>query len=454
MLMDKGGRWRPKPLAQAREHLDLSAVPLVVREERGLILSQQLVKILRNASWQDNERQLDPSVDRVWVYRQPSGYGIAMQRQADGRWLVSADSVTAIPEMTRVLEEKGRILRPRYAALDFTFAGLDGQQWLGLAVLPLLAYLAGLAVALLAGWGLKVLVQRRHIEQVLNRHPVARPLGWFVSCLIFWLGVPSIGLPDRLLMVLVVLVKILAVLFLLVTLFRLIDSASEYAERYTARSVTKYDDMLVPLARRTLKISVAVIGVLTLAQNLSIEVWSIFAGFSIVGAMVALAGQDMVKNIFGSITIFLDQPFRVGDTVKVEGIEGTILEVGFRSTKLLSPSGSTITLPNARLLTAAVDNRGVSTSSRRFSQRIRLAWATPPEKLEQFLAHCRELIAHTPAIAEEGVEVRLDAVNGSALELAVGFTWAVPNLAAEQRERHDFLAKLHRSAAELGVALA
>ena len=101
-------------------------------------------------------------------------------------------------------------------------------------------------------------------------------------------------------MILTVVVKVTICLSLVVAAFRASDAISIYAAKFTAGTSTKFDDMLIPLIRRTVKTLVAIIGLLFMAQNLDIQVWSLFAGFSIFGAMVALAGQDMVKNFFGS----------------------------------------------------------------------------------------------------------------------------------------------------------
>jgi MscS family membrane protein len=456
LLMQEGSPLKPKPWNQARAHLDLSAVPTVVREERGVLLSHQLYKILEAAPLDLDNLRVEAGETQAVVYRQPSGHAIAMQKQLDGRWLISADTVAAIPDMFGVLEDKGRIQVRHIAALDFHFLGLSGEQWLGLLLLPVISYLLGLLFALILKLLTGRLVGRLRLRESIHRSSALKPLGWVVTTFAFWAGLPGLALPNALLVVLTVLVKVAASLALVITAFRFTDALSDYASTFSARSATRFDDMLIPLARRSMKVLLAVLGILFLAQNLSIEVWSLFAGFSIFGAMVALAGQDMVKNIFGSLTIFLDKPFRVGDFIKVEGIEGFIEDVGFRSTRMRSLKGSTITLPNSRLITAAVDNLGAEafTPYKQYSKRLHLPWSTPPERLEAFCEGVRELVRRHPYTRKDLFEVWLNDLSEDALELLIEVMWTVPDASTELRERHRFLVDLHRLAGQLEIRFA
>ena len=102
---------------------------------------------------------------------------------------------------------------------------------------------------------------------------------------------------------------------------------------------------------------------------MNLPITSLLTGVGIGGLAVALAAQDTVKNVFGSFTVILDQPFDVGDWVVVEGIEGVVAEVGFRSTKILTFYNSIVTLPNSNLINASVDNYGAR-EFRRWSTRL------------------------------------------------------------------------------------
>lgn len=451
-LMGEGGTLRSGAVTQALTHLDLSAIPTVVREEEGVPLARRLFRILQASEL--NLSRLDSGLNkkRVTVYQQPEGHAVVMERRSDGRWLVSSETIAVIPAMHQVLTDKGRIQVQRIEALNFAFLGLDGEQWAGLVLLPLIGYLLGALFTLLTNLLSRRLLQHVPFGEEMTRREVMRPLGWAVSAFVVWVGLPELALPSALLMILIVLVKISAALALIRAAFRLSDAVSDYASTVSSRTESKFDDMLIPLARRIAKVFVAFLGLLFLAQNLNIEVWSLFAGFSIFGAMVALAGQDMVKNVFGSITVFTDRPFRVGDYVKVEGTEGVVEDVGFRSTRMRSPSGSVITFPNSRLLTAAVDNQGVK-PYRVWTRRLQVPWNTPPDKLEAFCEGVRELVRRHPYTSQHSYQVWVHDLTDFATEILVEVFWLVPDRSTELREKHRFLIDVLRLASDLEIEL-
>jgi MscS family membrane protein len=450
-VMRAAGPLRLDLYVVGRRHLDLSEIPAVVREERGIALAQQLYEILDSSEL--NRLEVTAGQNEVTVYRQPSGDGVVLERQPDNRWLFSRETVRSIPRMRAALATKGRITTgPGLTLNGKSLRPRETVALVGLG-LPLLSYLAGCALV----FGLRVSVGRFFI----HRYDVPlqavkaslRPLGWLMASLVFWIGLCLIPLPSGLLLVLIGLIKVTATLSAVTAAFRISDAASHYVRLLTSRTATGFDDMLVPLARRCFKVLVGTLGVLFLAQNLDIEVWSLFAGFSIFGAMVALAGQDTVKNFFGSLTVLGDRPFGVGDWVVVEGVEGIVEDVGFRSTRIRTFYDSVITLPNSRLITASVDNYG-RRKYRRYTTRLAVRWSTSPQALESFCEGVRELVRRHPHTRKDNFQVWVNDVSSYAIEILVYIFFAAPDWGSELRERHRFLIDVHRLAARLGVELA
>ena len=117
----------------------------------------------------------------------------------------------------------------------------------------------------------------------------------------------------------------------------------------------------------------------------------ILTGLGIGGLAFALAAKDTLSNLFGSLTVLIDKPFRIGDWVNIGGIEGIIEEVGLRSTRIRTFYDSLITVPNGTLTNVHVDNYG-QRRSRRLNTKIGVQYDTPPERLEAFCEGIRELI--------------------------------------------------------------
>ena len=125
---------------------------------------------------------------------------------------------------------------------------------------------------------------------------------------------------------------------------------------------------------------VTVVGLVFLASVLRINVTSLLAGLGIGTLAFGLAAQDSVKNLFGSLTVIFDRPFHVGQWVKIGSHEGTVEEVGFRSTRIRTFYNSQVTLPNSRLTTAIVDNMG-RRRYRRIKTMLSLQYDTKPEQM-------------------------------------------------------------------------
>lgn len=444
---------RPDQYLIASRFLDLSKLPNVGRNERGIKLSQQLYWIMQSTDLDLSKLEEYQDTKSVTIYKQPSGDTVELVKQEDGRWLFSDSTVHAIPRMYEVLSEKGKIETWYIERLNFDVLGLNANLWLALMLLPFLAYLLGSFVVMLLRIPLGPRVLKK-IEISNDRQKLLlKPIGWIAASVFAWLGLSLLDIPPGLLVVLTVIVKVVATISVVTAFFRISDVASIYLSRVTENTSTKIDDMLIPLVRRSLKTIVAIVGILFLAQNLNIEVWSLFAGFSIFGAMVALAGQDMVKNFFGSITVLADQPFAVGDWIVVGTIEGVVEDVGFRSTRVRTFYDSVISLPNSQLITASVDNYG-RRNFRRYSKKLSVCRYTSPEKLEAFCEGIRELVRKHPYTRKDSYQVWVNDVNDYAIQILVYVFFSTPDWNTELREKHRFLIDLHRLAGELEVEFA
>lgn len=180
--------------------------------------------------------------------------------------------------------------------------------------------------------------------------------------------------------------------------WNLVELAEHLARRVTARTRSPLDDQLVPLLRKTLRVVLVVMVALFIAENVfNADVTSFLAGLGIAGLAVSLAAQDSIKNFFGSITIFVDQPFNVGDRVTMSGFEGTVEEIGFRSTKLRTLTGNVVTIPNSKIVDSSVENVARRPNIRRMFV-LNVTYDTPPEKVRQAVQIVKDVLAE-PQVA-------------------------------------------------------
>ena len=170
------------------------------------------------------------------------------------------------------------------------------------------------------------------IDKAASR--IARPIGGLAMAGVFFTAGPWLQLSVRVSQVMRVATGALAAYSVAWLVYRMIDVLTDWLEVKAEATDSKLDDQLVPLLRKTLKVFTAVIGAIFVLQNLSVDVGSLLAGLGLGGLAFALAARDTVANFFGSLVVFIDKPFQIGDWVVIDGVEGVVAEVGFRTTRV------------------------------------------------------------------------------------------------------------------------
>ena len=135
-------------------------------------------------------------------------------------------------------------------------------------------------------------------------------------------------------------------------------------------------------------------------NNAGYDVGALLAGVGIGGIAMAMAAKDFVANIFGGITVFIDKPFRVGDRVKVSGIDGTVTEIGIRSTRIRTLQGRTVTIPNNQFTNTVVENV-TAEPSRKVSVQLGLTYDATPEDIQKALDILKGIVDNHPHTEED-----------------------------------------------------
>lgn len=235
--------------------------------------------------------------------------------------------------------------------------------------------------------------------------------------------------------------------------YNLADVFAKYMTVITAKTENTLDDQLVPLIRKTLRFFIVVMGVILILQNNGYNVASLIAGLGIGGLAVALAAKDTLANFFGSITIFVDKPFRIGDWIKVGGVEGTVEEVGFRTTRVRTFYNSLISVPNSNIATTDIDNLGMR-KYRRFRTMLNLTYSTTPQQMEAFVEGIKAIVKSNKHFRQDYYEVHFNAMGAHSLDVLVYVFFDVPDWSTELQQRHNFLLEILRLAQEVGVEFA
>ena len=330
-------------------------------------------------------------------------------------WKLSAASVAAIPDLY-ARYGYGLLGKVLPSVLNETeFLDIQLRQWLALPIFVGLGYGLGLLVTSLGLWLLRR--WRRELASVLSTFVVG-PVRLLILVLFLFIGhrqfQPSL-IVSRLLDSLEQIVLILALAWMVL---RILESVEETARNHAVRRGRTTLLPLLPVLRKSAKIFIATFAGLAVVHSFGVNVITVLAGLGIGGIAVALAAQKTLENFIGSITLYADQPVRVGEVCRFGGTLGTVEEVGLRSTRLRTPDRTIVTIPNAELSNLQIEN---------FARRDRfwyhptlgLRYETTPDQLRYVLVEVRQLLYAHPKVDSASARVRFVRFGSSSLDLEV-----------------------------------
>ncbi|MCF6183434.1 MAG: mechanosensitive ion channel family protein [Bacteroidales bacterium] len=164
---------------------------------------------------------------------------------------------------------------------------------------------------------------------------------------------------------------------------RLVDSILvEYLSPLVKKTKGSLDDQLMPIVRKSLKALIWAMAIVIGLNNAGYDVGALLAGLGLGGLAFAMAAKDSVANLFGGVTVFMDKPFKIGDRIVIDGYDGTVFDMGLRSTKLRTLAGRTVTIPNKNFTEKYIENIS-SEPSRKMNITLGLNYETTPDDIKK-----------------------------------------------------------------------
>lgn len=429
------------------EKTELATELKKVLDARGLLVVYE--NIPNNADYADslsglNQYILFNSLPEVYLVRQ------------NGKWVFSEATINQIPDLYQATFS-GII-----EALIDELPGWTKNEWFGIEIWQYL----GVFLWLLIGF-----ILRRIFEFVLDNYirrvtqktkftwdddlldGIERPTGFIFLIAFFYLTYTNLQLSVQVNLYLSKILEVAVSIGFVWLFYNLADVFAKYLMVVTSKTGNKLDDQLVPLVRKTLRFFIVTMGVILILQNNGYNVASLIAGLGIGGLAVALAAKDTLANFFGSITIFADRPFRIGDWIKVGNVEGVVEEVGFRTTRVRTFYNSLVSVPNSNIATTDIDNYGLR-QYRRLKTVLNLTYSTTPEQMEAFVEGLKATVKANKHFRQDFYEIHFNSFGAHSLDVLVYVFFDVPDWSTELQQRHNFLLEILRLAHELGVEFA
>ena len=241
------------------------------------------------------------------------------------------------------------------------------------------------------------------------------------------------------------LVYLQTVAFAIVTLWFFLNAFNTVIDHL--HESAKKRDMSVaafmPWIKKALITLILIFGTLMVAQRLGADVKAFLAGLGIGGLAFALAAQDTLANMLGSVVVAVDQPFRVGEYVQIGAHQGTVEEIGLRSTRLRTPQRTMMAIPNKTVANEAVNNFSRMTQ-RRIDQTIGLTYGSKAAQVEGILLDIRAFLKNDAAVHQDFIAVNFLNYSACALDIHIVYFTADPDIrkSFDTRERIN-LAIMH-----------
>ncbi|WP_343328953.1 mechanosensitive ion channel family protein [Polaribacter staleyi] len=334
---------------------------------------------------------------------------------------------------------------------------LELWQIVGLLIMLALGYLIFLIVKRLAFF---ILLKLQHqitkntnleVNKVIKK--LAHPISLLVTLTFVDKVFPSLqfGLTTNTWVFLIL--NIAETVFWIYVFLKLVQVVMRIYAEFTERTHGRLDDQLVPILHSFLTGLVIVVGIFKLLVLFGVDTTTMLAGATIGGLAFALASQDTVKNLIGTIMIFLDKPFHIEDWIEAGEVVGTVERVGFRSTQVRAADTSIYQIPNSKLSELVINNKGLRLF-RRYNTNLGLRYDTPPELIEAFVKGVREIIIAHPETRSDSYNVEFTGFGDSALLIMVNVYFKSLAWGVEQSSKHRLHIAIVKLAKELGVDFA
>lgn len=413
----------------AAEYLDLRNLRGKATDLTGVQLARRLSVIVKRAVWVDVDELVDHPAGREGeglpdyrdsigvVLDDGQGLRLLMQKvpRGDGVyiWKVSNATVSLIPRLYKEYGYPEIVENVRRILPNVVFLGYELFKW---AILLLVAVAAYVLVLLLA------LIIRRLVgdQGSVSRRRVFRflvvPFGIWLTIIAAnstatWLGRGEAA--EQL--------RQVSPLSILITVWVMFAAINLLRDIYTTRLQNAGRPgalVLLEPAGNALKVLIIAVAILVYLDKLGINITTVLAGLGVGGIAVALALQKPLEDVFGAITLYAQQPIKVGDFCRIGNTVGTIESIGLRTTHIRTLKNTLIAAPNAKVASEPIDN--ISARQRiLYWPKLRLGYDTTPAQIRQILEGIRNLLANHERVSQEDYRVQFKEIGEDALLIEV-----------------------------------
>jgi len=236
--------------------------------------------------------------------------------------------------------------------------------------------------------------------------------------------------------------------------YRLVDVLARYLDDAVSADDSAVRGQFVPVIKQSLRIFVVIIGGLTVLSSLDVDIKALLGGLGIGGVAIALAAQDTVGNFIGTLSIFTDRPFKVGDWIIVgDKVDGNVEQIGFRSTKVRTWPKTLMSIPNKVLATEIIDNWS-RMPKRRVKMTVGVTYSTTADQMQELLERIRAMLRQEEGVDQDFFLVRFTDFGASSLDIFLYYFTRSIKWDEHLAQREQVNLNIMRIIREMGLSIA
>lgn len=342
--------------------------------------------------------------------------------------------------------------------LDQSLYGISINRLIIFFVIILLTFITRTIILYIIDKKITLLKIPKSNAIIIITNAIKVPLGYLILTQGFYIAIISLQLPKNIgpfdIDSIVHAIYILSISFIILYFaFRIIDIIGLYINKKAKDTESPIDEQIVPLIIKSLRILVGTIGILSILNNFGYNITSLIAGLGLGGLAFALAAQTTISNLFGSATIFSDKPFRIGDIVQIGDFNGTVEEVGFRTTRIRRSDQALVIIPNSKFVNTEIINYSAM-NKRKIEFYLKIVYGTSIYKIKDIVSNIKKIIEDDERFDHSSHIVRFTDFGESSLNIYVYCLMNTADLIEFYTIKEEMNFKIMRLLEELDIVMA
>jgi len=334
-------------------------------------------------------------------------------------WLVSPDALETVLETidTTRVGFVDRVMPGAWA--EIRLGGAPLSHWIALCLLVLAALaLARAIVGIVTGLAGRIPTPLDDARQAEIARTLRVPFSLLLACILYGVGLRLLGVSIVARSLAAPILELAVWVSLAALAWRLIDGFTSVSLEGMSRRGRLGAVSVVTLLRRAGKVVILFLAALAIFTSLGVDLTGWLAAFGLGGLAIALGAQKTIEHFVGSVSLIADRPIRVGDFCAVDGVQGTVEDIGMRSTRLRTNERTMVTIPNGVLSSARIENYG-SRDHYLFKRVLNLRYETTADQMREVLDRLRQLLLIDRRVMADPARVRFINFGPSSLDIEI-----------------------------------